>query len=548
MANLEQSYLKVFDEEKLKKYHLTKDDQQKIVDLVNEGIEKHLYTDTKDFQHDLKHIEKVLSYIQMMLNEMLNREVDEKTLLLAGLYHDIGKTIGASGKDHGKVGAEEFIKMFENKIDAKEALKISLLIRQHASEEDKIDFTSTPFSLEEQKEIQKMSDILKDADALDRNRLNYPAPLGSCDINKLRTDEGKRIYSLTNDFYMDYNLAIIYERERKNQTKILDNYELLGKWLLEWYKGDINMYHASLDPSILVLKPNESTQKGSYVYAGKNPIDCVSMACFRSSAIFPRCVINQKKGIKEIFPDSIKNTLESKYITIYQLPKEKFHEYKKDVTSAPSGEWISENAVKPLSQVSFKALDLVKYFEHLGFINIVQDYSFESQLSSFLKAVEMYIWGIKSYRSDSDVMDKKWFTFSRVIQYYFKDENVLNLFNMIKKDIDKEITTFIEEFKNTNKREPDFDNENECLKPLITIYRHKYFVYDDSNHQRVNYAYLNELCVKNDFPFKIVDGNLQEQDTLKRTNKISGYINYISIVFLTIFMGILIGLIFIIKG
>ena len=118
----------------------------------------------------------------------------------------------------------------------------------------------------------------------------------------------------------------------------------------------------------------------------------------------------------------------------------------------------------------------------------------------------------------------------------------------MKKDIDKEITTFIEEFKNTNKREPDFDNENECLKPLITIYRHKYFVYDDSNHQRVNYAYLNELCVKNDFPFKIVDGNLQEQDTLKRTNKISGYINYISIVFLTIFMGILIGFIFIIKG
>ena len=49
MANLEQSYLKVFDEEKLKKYHLTKDDQQKIVALVNEGIEKHLYTDTKDF-------------------------------------------------------------------------------------------------------------------------------------------------------------------------------------------------------------------------------------------------------------------------------------------------------------------------------------------------------------------------------------------------------------------------------------------------------------------------------------------------------------------
>lgn len=349
MTNLEQSYLKLFDEKQLTKYNLTKENQKEIISLVNEGIEKHLYTDTKDFQHDLKHIEKVLSYIQMMLNEMPNREVDEKTLLLAGLYHDIGKTIGASGKEHGKVGAEEFIKRIENKMDVKEALKISLLICQHASEEDKIEFANTPFSLEEQKEIQKMSDILKDADALDRNRLNYPAPLGGCDINKLRTEEGKKIYSLTNDFYMDYNLAIIHERERKKQTKILDNYELLGKWLLEWYKGDINMFHASLDPSIEILLPNESTQKGSYVYAGKDPIDCFSMACFRSSAIFPRCTINQKKGIKEIFPDSIKNTLEAKYITIYHLPNEEFHEYKKDVTSSPSGEWVSENAVKPLS-------------------------------------------------------------------------------------------------------------------------------------------------------------------------------------------------------
>ena len=139
------------------------------------------------------------------------------------------------------------------------------------------------------------------------------------------------------------------------------------------------------------------------------------------------------------------------------------------------------------------------------------------------------------------------FSLSSTITQFFADYNLENKIEYIE-DIDKEITTFIEEFKNTNKREPDFDNENECLKPLITIYRHKYFVYDDSNHQRVNYAYLNELCVKNDFPFKIVDGNLQEQDTLKRTNKISGYINYISIVFLTIFMGILIGIIFIIKG
>ena len=86
------------------------------------------------------------------------------------------------------------------------------------------------------------------------------------------------------------------------------------------------------------------------------------------------------------------------------------------------------------------------------------------------------------------------------------------------------------------------------LKTFNFYLSSKIFCYDDLNRQKVNYDHLNELRIQNEFPFKIVDGNLQEQDILKRTNKISGYINDISIIFLTIFMGILIGLMFMVKG
>ena len=55
--------------------------------------------------------------------------------------------------------------------------------------------------------------------------------------------------------------------------------------------------------------------------------------------------------------------------------------------------------------------------------------------------------------------------------------------------------------------------------------------------------------MKKSFESKLLHNiELQKQYFLKKVNKIFGYINDISIIFLTIFMGILIGLIFIIKG
>ena len=116
---MEQSYLKTFSNEQLNRYGLTKQNQNYITNLVEGAIQEELYTKTDDFNHDLKHIERVLAYIQMILNQNSSFNLNKDTLMLAGFYHDIGKTLGARGKNHGKVGAEEFIKRIENKMDVK---------------------------------------------------------------------------------------------------------------------------------------------------------------------------------------------------------------------------------------------------------------------------------------------------------------------------------------------------------------------------------------------------------------------------------------------
>ncbi len=493
----EQSYLKLFSSEMLSKYGLTLDDQNLISSLVDRAITEKLYIDTLDYQHDLKHIEKVLTYSKMIANRITS-PINTSLLMIAGLYHDIGKTTGASNQEHGEVGATRFEQMMKGKMADKDIRIVSLLIKQHALDSDTITFTDDTFSDAEKKEIQLMSDILKDADALDRNRLNYPAPMGTCDINRLRTSEAKEIYFLSDSFYQNYCETIIRDKEKSSGAPILNNYELLEQWIEAFERGEENMFHASLNPGIEELQPTESTQKGSYVYAGINPVNCFTMAAFRVSLIFPRSEVylDEKKerpvrAIKEIFEGSIKDTLDSKYITIYKLPSDKFHKYTAPTTAARTGEWVSEESVRPIQQVSFKAMDLLNYLEDKKRLRVVHDYSKEAQLSSFMSSFEVYIWNVKHLKEDAHILDKKWKDAANLIGYYAKDPKVIETMNRVRQDIDQNIYSYIENFKKKYGREPNYDNENECVVPIRNQFYEKYYV--DGKKNQLNYEVLKKI-------------------------------------------------------
>lgn len=211
---MEKSYIRLCEEFLLQE-GFTAEEITQIEQFTNEGITKSLYTDTKDFDHDIKHIERVLTYVEWILNAKKNRgEIlqDENLLRIASLYHDIGKTLGASDENHGLVGSIEAQKLLTSELNFRDRAIVSLLIKTHASHDDQVDFENFIFTEEEKKNIQLLSDILKDADALDRNRLNYPAPIGGCDEKKLRTKEAKEILEKTNLFLKQYNLSIIKEK------------------------------------------------------------------------------------------------------------------------------------------------------------------------------------------------------------------------------------------------------------------------------------------------------------------------------------------------
>lgn len=578
----EQGYIEKFSDEMLLKYGFTSNDRNIIKYLTDKAVSEKLYTETLDFQHNLKHVEKVIAYARMIMNKINSPLIDENILMYAALYHDIGKTLGASNKEHGLVGSEEFKRIMKDKLDDKKIDIISKLIFQHAIDEDVIDFSNTNYTKQEQEAIQLMSDILKDADALDRNRLNYPAPIGTCDINKLRTRAAKEILSsgLTDSLYEDYYKVILAEKQKDSPNEIMDNYELLNDWITQYdellYYRDIlerqydnyvtkyglsgiskkdekgrkinidelldkmatnisksniqndelsqwlnnykvyvekehkNIFHASLNPSIDILIPNESTQKGSFVYGDIDPVNCFSMATFRSSTIFPRSKVNGIRGITEIFPNAINDNLSSKYITIYKLPSRQFKQYINPVTEAPSGEWVSEEKVKPIEQVTFKAIDLINYLTMRNKFFISKDYSQETQMLSFVNSFEMYIWNVKHLNTNPNIFNQKWNMMDKVIQYYAKDSQTI-LFN-IKEDIDKNIKKYIEDFKSINEREPNYENEEECLVPLRKFFRQTYFKYDDKGKMvGLNNEYISQLTKSQEVETSKAKESIQEQ-------------------------------------
>lgn len=205
----EKSYIKYIDYKYLNSIGFSKTQIDKVEKLINRAIKEKLYSKIKVPYHNLKHIERVVIYAIWILNEKeKNKEQieDYEILLLAALYHDCARG-SSSNKMHGIIGAKIAKDKLKKALDNKTVNSICLLIETHASNKDIVNFKNYNYTENEKKNIQILSNILKDADALDRNRIKL-FPFAWCNVNKLRTSEAKVIYNSSNQFYHKYKDAI----------------------------------------------------------------------------------------------------------------------------------------------------------------------------------------------------------------------------------------------------------------------------------------------------------------------------------------------------
>lgn len=206
---MEKSNIKNIDINYLNSIGFKKNQINLIYDLINKSIKEQLYTKIHFPYHNLEHIERVLCYCVWILNMKIAKgEILKYTdiLLYSALYHDCGRSLFVSNKKHGIVGAEIAKKKIKNIFNKKDLKIIELLIETHAKSNNNVDFKNYRFSKEEKENIQILSDILKDADALDRNRIKL-FKFAQCNPKYLRTDEAKKIYYDSAIFLKEYEKA-----------------------------------------------------------------------------------------------------------------------------------------------------------------------------------------------------------------------------------------------------------------------------------------------------------------------------------------------------
>ena len=200
------------------------------------------------------------------------------------------------------------------------------------------------------------------------------------------------------------------------------------------------------------------------------------MATFRLPFLFDGHKENDMHVINEIFPHTVDETIDGKFITFYLLPNELFHEYVRQVTASPNREWVSSSVVVPKEQISFEAKELVQYLIDTKRFDIRHNKSQEVRMATFVRMFRTYIWGIAEMEENPGIFEQKWQQLQSIVKCYETYcPDIMAKMTIIRQAIDDDIKNCIVDFQEKNGRKPTLSNEVEILKPVQSNFLGHYF-------------------------------------------------------------------------
>ena len=90
-------------------------------------------------------------------------------------------------------------------------------------------------------------------------------------------------------------------------------------------------------------------------------------------------------------------------------------------------------------------------------------------------------------------MEQKWQQSRALMNYYSQNDTVLQTMDRVREDIDQDIQEYTLEFEATYGRKPNYDNEAECVVPILKKFQKKYYILDPTGKTKINNAYVNSL-------------------------------------------------------
>lgn len=213
-------------------------DTEKIYGEIQDIIQSGLYkNDNKN--HNIGHIERVIVLSSIIGNSELKNEQgilnqeDFNILIECAKYHDCGRKDDGFDKYHGSKSADEMGKLLAGKYSESDINMMKVAVEYHEIADDDFVFNKIcnkyNISSEKLEIVKKISNCLKDADALDRVR--FKNPKARLDETMLRTVSSKKLVTFSKQLVSQYEtidkttFKKIVEQIIYNQSQLQNNYE-----------------------------------------------------------------------------------------------------------------------------------------------------------------------------------------------------------------------------------------------------------------------------------------------------------------------------------
>lgn len=158
----------------------------------------------QSYTHGVYHNERTSLYAFYLAIKLGLEEKDVVLSLYAAMYHDIGRVDDSWDEGHGKRSADK-LDSLNLPVTEEELQILKAIINGHSLSDEMFPYLLLEYGIRDVERARVLFSIIKDADAIDRTRLNYPI----VGLEYLRNDESKTLvplsYEIFNFYYKNTN-------------------------------------------------------------------------------------------------------------------------------------------------------------------------------------------------------------------------------------------------------------------------------------------------------------------------------------------------------
>lgn len=157
----------------------------------------------KSYGHGINHNIRVLLYATILSTLIGIDSKDLKIVVYSAMYHDIGRKNDFTDSSHGLKSAKK-LDYLNLDLEEEELNILKTIITCHSIPQDDLEKTCKDNNVQDYERCKKLFSILKDSDALDRTRLEYPY----IKLDFLKTKHAIRLVKMAYEIYYNFKLIM----------------------------------------------------------------------------------------------------------------------------------------------------------------------------------------------------------------------------------------------------------------------------------------------------------------------------------------------------